>query len=220
MSQPRAIHIRPTDFSRYCQVEYSDKIKAENANLVMFSYGYVSQILASRQGRIDAMSDSELNGRLQHFLHLLELTATYSTNSDFCSFPWQRARNYNTRIFSDLDNGTLTWSNITSKMNPTNMMQAIEAVPKTEVKKKEPWKEDPKKKFGDEGPPCSKWNACEVKGKCQYEVDNPGKNCNRPHICSYCFTKYGHTKTNHKESYCKKKEEGDPTSTDGGQPTR
>ena len=217
MSRPRAMHVRPTEYSRLCQVEYSEKVKADNANLVMFCFGYVSQILASRQGHIAQMSDTEINGRLQHLLHLLELTAMFSANSDYSSYAWHRARNYNARIFSDLDHGNTTWSRITSKMDPTSMMQAIEAVPK-EYKRKEV--RDPEKKKGDDASPCPKWNTCEVQGKCSYEVDNPGKTCNRLHICSYCYTKFGHTKTNHKESSCRKKDDGDSASGTGSQPTR
>lgn len=173
----------------------------------MFLYGYIAQILASRQGVISPMSDQELTGRLQHLLHLLELTATYSTNQDFCSYAWQRARNYNSRIFADLDTGVLTWPTISSKLDPTSMMQAIEAVPKPDLKKKKD-DENPKKK-SDEAP-CPKWNNCDVSGKCQYEVDNPAKKCNKPHICSFCHSKFGFTRTNHKEVSCnKKKEEAD-----------
>ena len=219
--QSRAVHVRPTDYSRYCQVEYSEKVKADNANLVMFCYGYIAQILASRQGHIAQMTDAEVNGRLQHLLHLLELTAMFSSNTEYSSYAWHRARNYNSRIFSDLDHGSTTWSGISSKMNPTNLMQAIEAVPK-EFKKKE----DDKKKKAEEGPPCPKWNTCDVQGKCSYEADNPGRTCNRPHICSYCYNKFGYTRTNHKESACKKKEEADSSpssgagSGSGSQPTR
>ena len=199
MTMGRAVHLRPTEFTKYCQVDYSDKVKTENANLVMFSYGYISQILASRQGLIDPMSDQELNGRLQHLLHLLEMTATYSTNSDFSSYAWMRARNYSSRIFSDLDMGTVSWAGIGSKLDPTRMMQAIEAVPKPfDQKKKEEKKPD--------GPPCPKWNTCDAKDKCSYEVENPGKSCNRPHFCSFCYKKFGYTNTKHKETTCKKKE--------------
>ena len=218
MSRPRAVHVRPAEYSRYCQVDYAEKVKADNTNLVMFCYGFVSQMLASRQGHIAQMSETEMNGRLQHLLHLLELTAMFSTNSDYSSYAWHRARNYNARIFSDLDHGNTSWSCISSKMDPTSMMQAIEAVPKeyNEFKKRE----QAEKKKGDDGPPCSKWNSCDVQGKCSYEVDNPGKTCTRPHICSYCFTKFGHTKTNHKESSCRKKEDGDTAPGAGSQPTR
>ena len=81
------------------------------------------------------MPESELIGRLQHLLHLLELTAMFSSNTDYSTFAWQRARNYNSRIFSDLDQGNLSWSNISPKLDPTSMMQAIEAVPKPETQK-------------------------------------------------------------------------------------
>ena len=214
MSQVRPVHVRPTEYSRYCQVDYSDKIKPENANLVMFCYGYIGQILASRQGHIARMSESELDGRLQHLLHLLELTAMFSSNADYSAYSWHRARNYNARIFSDLDHGNISWPDITNKMDPTSMMQAIEAIPK-EVKEKKKEERKPLTQKTEDGPPCSRWNSCDVSGKCSYEVENPGKTCNRPHICSYCFSKFGHTKTNHKESACRKKEE-----TDSGQPTR
>ena len=129
-----------------------------------------------------------------------------SANSDFSHFSWQRARNYNSRIFADLDQGVLSWSTISAKLDPTSMMQAIEAVPKPDPGKKEEKKE---KKKSDESPPCSKWNACDEPGKCQWEVENPSKKCSRPHICSYCFKQFGYTRTNHKESACLKKQEAD-----------
>ena len=215
MSLGRAVHVRPTDYSKFCQVDYSEKVKPENSNLVMFMYGYICQILSSRHGNIAPMPESELLGRLQHLLHLLELTAMFSTNTEYSSYAWQRARNYNSRIFSDLDAGTLDWASINTKLDPTSMMQAIEAVPKPEfkVKKKE---EDVRTKPKDD-PPCPKWNNCDVTGKCQFEADNPSKKCSKPHICSYCFAKYGFTRTNHKEVSCRKKEED--TTGSGNQPT-
>ena len=82
------------------------------------------------------MSDNELNGRLQHLLHLLELTAMFSSNADYSAFSWHRARNYNARVFSDLDHGNISWPDITNKMDPTSMMQAIEAIPKAFKEKK------------------------------------------------------------------------------------
>ena len=203
MSHGRASHVRPTEYSRYCQVDYSEKVKDDNANLVMFLFGYINQILASRQGTIAPMSEPELIGRLQHLLHLLELTAMFSSSSDYCHFSWLRARNYNTRIFADLDQGVLSWPSISSKLDPTSMMQAIEAIPRPDPKKKF---EEVKKKT-DDGPPCSKWNSCDESGKCQFEVDNPSKKCSKPHICSYCYATYGYTRTNHKESACNKKKD-------------
>ena len=96
------------------------------------------------------------------------------------------------------------------------MMQAIEAIPKAEAfKKKDVRAEEPKKSDA----PCSKWNNCDSKGKCSYEVENPSKTCYKPHICSYCYTKFGHTKTNHKEPQCKKKEDDSATPASERLPT-
>ena len=91
-------------------------------------------------------------------------------------------------------------------------MQAIESIPR-DAKTREVKKDA-------SATPCPKWNSCDVPGKCSYEAENPGKTCNRPHICSYCLSKFGHTKTNHKESACRKKDEGDPPSGSGNQPTK
>lgn len=49
--------LQPQASQVYCQVDYCEKIKPENSNLVMF-----------------------IQGRLQHLLHLMELTPMFSTN--------------------------------------------------------------------------------------------------------------------------------------------
>ena len=51
---------------------------------------------------------------------------------------------------------------------------------------------------------CSKWSSCEVEDKCQYEVDNPGRTCNRPHYCSFCQITFKQSRK-HKEADCRKK---------------
>ena len=53
---------------------------------------------------------------------------------------------------------------------------------------------------------CPKWGSCEVEDKCQWEVDNPGKSCNRSHHCSFCLKKFKQTRK-HKETDCRKKAE-------------
>jgi hypothetical protein len=35
-------------------------------------------------------------------------------------------------------------------------------------------------------------------------VDNPGRTCNRPHFCIFCFRKFKQTRK-HKETDCRKK---------------
>ena len=57
-------YYRPTEFVKYCQVDYSKKAKPENCNLVLYVWGYVAQILASKNGLISSMSEQEQIGRL------------------------------------------------------------------------------------------------------------------------------------------------------------
>ena len=117
--------IRPTDFTKYCTVDYARKAKPESCNLVLYVWGYVAQILASKQGLISAMPENEQIGRLQHLLHILELCAMQSSATDFNSPAWLCAKNYSERVYQDLDTGATSWSNIHPKMLPTNLMQAM-----------------------------------------------------------------------------------------------
>ena len=208
-SMTGVMFIRPTEFAKYCQVEYAKKAKADNCNLVLYVWGYVAQILASKQGLTTAMPEQEQLGRLQHLLHVLELCATQSSGTDFNSAAWLCAKNYSDRVFQDLDSGSTSWAQIGPKMHPTNMMQAMVAYPKVT-----PFKQD---KFGPKntansqldatpGPVCSKWADCDVDDKCQYEVENPRRTCNRPHYCTYCLKKFKQTRR-HKEADCRKKTE-------------
>ena len=90
--------VRPTEYSRFCSVDYAKKVKAENCNLVLYIWGYVAQILASKQGHIPAIPEQEQIGRLQHLLHILELSAMESSTTDFSSPAWLCARNYSDRV--------------------------------------------------------------------------------------------------------------------------
>ena len=210
--------IRPTEFTKFCQVEYAKKAKADNCNLVLYVWGYLAQILASKQGTISAMSDQEHVGRLQHLLHILELCAMQSSSTDFNNTAWLCARNYSDRVFQDLDSGSTSWAQIGPKMHPTNMMQAMCAYPKVIFKQPEKPKQTPNPVDATTGPGqvCPKWSACETEDKCQYEADNPGRTCNRPHYCNYCHKKFKQTRK-HKEKDCRKKvEQGE---AENSQPT-
>ena len=94
-------HIRPTEFSKHCQVEYAKKVKNDSCNAILYTWGYVAQILLSRQGLITRMTDQKENGRLHHLLNVLELCAMQSSSLDFNSQAWLCARNYSDRVYQD-----------------------------------------------------------------------------------------------------------------------
>ena len=100
--------LRPSEFVKYCQVDYAKKIKPDNCNLVLYVWGFVAQLLASKQGLISSMSEQEQIGRLQHLLHVLELCAMQSPPTDFNSPAWLCAKNYSERVYQDLDTGATT----------------------------------------------------------------------------------------------------------------
>ena len=209
---------RPTDFSKFCSVDYAKKAKPDNCNLVLYVWGFVAQILASKQGQISSMTEQEQIGRLQHLLHILELCAMQSSALDFNSAAWLCARNYSERVYQDLDSGATSWSQIGHKMHPTNMMMSMSAHPKVI-----PFKEKTKAVGATaqaDGTPgavvCPRWSTCDVEDKCQWEVDNPGKSCNWSHHCTFCFKKFKQSRK-HKEADCRKKIESGGSNQD--QPT-
>ena len=204
-------HVRPTEYSKYCQVEYAKKVKSDSCNAVLYIWGYIAQILLSRQGLLTRMSEQEQNGRLQHLLHILELCAMQSTSTEFNSQAWLCAKNYSDRVYQDLDSGATSWSSIGPKMHPTNLMQSMSSFPKAAVpfkEKKVPFKDD----VTSSQPVCGKWSSCTTEDKCQYEVET-GRQCNRPHYCTFCMKTFNQARR-HKETDCRKKAAG--TSLDNG----
>ena len=196
---------RPTEYAKFCTVEYAKKAKPENCNLVLYVWGYLAQILAAKQGQISPMTEQEQVGRIQHLLHVMELCAMQSSSTDFNSQAWLCARNYSDRVFQDLDSGATTWSQIGFKMHPTNMMMSMSAHPKVA-----PEKVKVKTAGGtiqqDSSPAtlCPKWGTCDVEDKCQWEVDNPRRSCNRSHHCAFCLKNFRQTRK-HKENDCRKR---------------
>ena len=164
------------------------------------------------------MTEQEQIGRLQHLLHILELCAMQSSSLEFNSAAWLCARNYSDRVFQDLDSGSTSWSLIGPKMHPTNMMMSMSAHPKViPFKEKAKVPGTPSLQDGTPGAVvCPKWCTCDVEDKCQWEVENPGKSCNRSHHCTFCLKKFKQSRK-HKETDCRKKNESGGSNQD--QPT-
>ena len=43
---------RASDYVKYCKVPYASKCKATDINMNMFCYGFISHLLAARQGKV------------------------------------------------------------------------------------------------------------------------------------------------------------------------
>ena len=100
-------------------------------------------------------------------------------------------------------------------MHPTNLMQAMSSFPKAAVPFKKAFKDDGAPSQPSQ-PVCSKWSSCSTEDKCQYEVET-GRQCNRPHYCTFCMKTYNQARR-HKETECQKKAAGTSLDT-GNQPS-
>ena len=205
-------------YARECPVHWTSKITTQNMNVVLWSWAYVAQILASRTGQIPTMEDGELEARLQHFLSVLEVTLQTTGQSDFASDAWKVARLYHTKVQQKLDNGDTNWLYMYDQWGgstlPHELMAAnAEAAPVKRIQKSRgedgsgsgtgkgglgKTKEDQQKRL------CSSWNKCETRGKCDWEVENDGQKCKYAHHCSYCKYKKLNP-VNHQRHFCKRR---------------
>ena len=201
------------DWAKNCPVTYAEKLKYDELNLPLWTWGYVSEILSSRTGMSPELSHGELESRLQHLLCVLQITLLNSEKTNFAGKGWVMASIYAKWIQQKLDRGLDTWQGFNRfghDPHPSEMFAA-----RTEADNKLAYK---KKDFGDRNGDrngkdgnktrrlCTTWNNCEVERKCQYLLDNPtATRCLRKHECSYC-TEKKLGPTNHQRRFCSKRQ--------------
>ena len=202
-------------YARDCPVHWTSKITTQNMNVVLWSWAYVAQLLASRTGQAPAYPDGELEARLQHFLSVLEVTLQTTNQTDFASDSWKVARLYHTKVQQKLDSGVTDWIQMYEQWGgstlPHELMAAnAEAAPAVYKRGgRKPGDEQSGMGGGSRGKDeklkrlCSTWNKCETRGKCQWELDNEGEKCRYAHFCSYCKSKKLNP-VNHQRHFCKK----------------
>ena len=207
-------------YARECPVHWTSKITTQNMNVVLWSWAYIAQILATRTGQTPAMQDGELEARLQHFLSVLEVTLQITGQSDFASDAWKIARLYHTKVQQKLDSGDTSWLYMYDQWGgstlPHELMAAnAEAAPAKRGQRQRgedgagsgkgglsKTKDDQQKRL------CSSWNKSETRGKCEWEVENDGLKCKYAHHCSYCKYKKLNP-VNHQRHFCKRRLEGE-----------
>jgi hypothetical protein len=183
----------------------------------LYAYGTMSSLLAVKEGRCH-MSEEEQIGKMRHFLNVMEATASQSTAADFQSHGWVVARDYDRKVFSDMEYGRTRWSDVAMTVDSGNFSLAAAANPRPPASggqggaglgaqsQKAPVKKDQL---------CSTYNTMKEEG-CKWEAANPGKRCSYKHSCSYCSTTLGRDYP-HKELTCLKKTGAVPLSTGPGQ---
>ena len=197
-------------WARNCPVNWTTKVTSDKINAVLWAWAFVSELLATRTGQAPNLPPGELEARLQHFCHVLEITLQSSSQSDFCGDAWMIGRLYDQKVQQKVDSNQFSWVQL-SAMNhgashPHELMAAHQELTKKPKREqtnlgdgKGGTKTKPKRK-------CHTWNRSEVKGKCTWEVENAPDKCmfSDSHECSYC--KYKNlTPVNHQRHFCKKR---------------
>jgi hypothetical protein len=92
-------------YARDCPVSWTTKVTTDKLNPILWSWAYISHLLATRTGHAPELQDGELEARLQHFLSVLEITLQTTNQSDFSSDAWNVARLYHVKVQQMVDNG-------------------------------------------------------------------------------------------------------------------
>ena len=203
-------------WARDCPVAWTNKITSDKLNVVLFAWSYVSSLLAARTGRAPDLEIGELEAKLQHLLHVLEVTLQTSNQADYSGDSWNVARLYHNKVQQKVDTRQFSWVQLSSMHHnatlPHELMAATQELatkPKTKVDRPRTGG------GGDAGKPlkgdkniCASWNRSEVRGKCTYEINHPGEKCKYLHECSWCKSK-GVKLATHQRFFCTKRQEAD-----------
>ena len=200
-------------YARSCPIAWTSKVTSDKLNMGLWCWSYMAELLAYRTGQTPSLLPGELESRMQHFLNVLEIALQPSNPAEFDGHSWRVARLYAEKVQQKIDRGE-TWTNFELRYGadsqPHELMAAKEEV--KPVKKprepREPQKEDSKGKTKDDSKwakrSCTTWNTSSVEGKCDWEVQNDDRSCDRRHECSWCKEK-GKKSLHHQRSFCRQR---------------
>ena len=201
-------------WARNCPVNWTTKVTSDKINAVLWAWAFISELLATRTGQAPNLQPGELEARLQHFCHVLEITLQSSSQSEFCGDAWMIGRLYDQKVQQKVDCNQFSWVQL-SAMNhgashPHELMAAHQELtkkPKREAQNQGDSRGGTKLKSKLK---CLTWNRSEVRGKCTWEVENAPNKCkfSLSHECSYCKSK-SLTPVNHQRHFCQKRLEVD-----------
>ena len=152
----------------------------------------MKHLLATKTGTLPQLPPEEEVARLRHFVDVLETAALHSSATDFQCQGWTIARDFDSRVMADLEQGEVTWPTIATAACVTrNYNQAVHC---NQFK--------PPQRLNDtDAPVCGSYNSGTTEGSsCSYEANNPGRRCRYKHVCSHCIT-LGHSLP-HKQVDC------------------
>ena len=192
---------RVVDLARLCPVKWAKAITSNNINLPLYTWAVVSEIESSLSGRTKQIPERELLGKIRHLKNVVEVCCLNSNSSEFTSYGWAIAKDYALKVEDEVTQGLAEWSEMAHGVRTSSLLLAQMDCPRQMFQKGTKGKDTDKEKMI-----CTTYNKCSTKGKCDYEVANPDKSCQRKHECSWCRTNLGQS-YRHQASECNKRKE-------------
>ena len=206
--------LKAFEFAATGQFSYRTHLKQDNTNAVTFAYGSFKHLEAAKLGLIK-MPDDEFLARLRHLKNVFEVACLSSNLTSFTEYSWQVAREYDTRVISDIESGAKSWATLSNGLETDAIYCASQTVD-LKTKAKQPKREpkdpnapkDPKKTrgTGDQKRPCTTYNTHKSSEGCYWEHLNKGETCIFEHFCSWCKSNR-EVKEKHKLFECEHKPE-------------
>jgi len=172
---------RAAEWAKLAKAPHASKASADRINQNLWSFGFIKHLVATKTGVLPPLPQEEEVARLRHFLDIMETTALHSVGSDFQCHGWQIARDYDTRVMADLEQGEVSWSTIATAASVTrNYNQAVHCNPKPAPARVGRGAQGGGADDGDAPRICKGFNE----GTCTFEAAN--RPCKYSHICSFC----------------------------------
>ena len=175
-------------FAATGQFSYKNQLRQDNINAITFAYGSFKHLEAAKLGLIN-MSDGEFLARLRHLKNTFEIACLSSNLASFSDQAWQVAREYDTRVVSDIESGVKTWDTLSNGLETDALYcanQIIELKIKSKKGIKDVKKDDAVKKDKGKTKACTTFNTHRSSEGCAWEQRNEGESCVFKHFCSWC----------------------------------
>ena len=195
------------DMARNCPAKWSKSATNSSINLPLYAWGAVAQLEACMSGRSNRVSEGEILGKLRHLKCILEVCCLNSTSTDFAHYGWQIAKDYALKVEDEIGQGLTSWEELTSGVRTGSLLLAQMDCPRQMSSKQVTNKKEANKEVI-----CTTFNRCLTKNKCEYELSNPDRSCQRKHECSWCRNNLNQG-NRHQAWDCRKKEASASNST-------
>ena len=191
-------NLKLIDFARKCPTKWAKESKQGNINLALYGYAAMAELESLLCSEADDLQRGEHLARVRHVKNVFEVCCANSEARDFSSYGWVLARDYAFKVENKVEQGFSSWGSMPQGVQTADLVMAQCEYPRPQQKL------EPKKL---EQKTCTTYNTCSTVDKCEYEVANPDKTCQRRHECSYC-RKFFKQSYKHQEIKCSKKRDG------------